>query len=131
MCSDELFRFSLANDEDLDKSDNSSIAFCFFRTFQCRHSAKDANQSDIWSCAQIDGTGYIDVVTCKLKLTRYFIRWALVYTILVPPSYTTYGFLKYLSPCINSCRLRPSKDTHAVLRLSGDTDICMEIDIKL
>lgn len=28
-----------------------------------------------------------------------------------------------LSPCNNSCRLRPSNDTHDVLRLSSETDI--------
>ena len=30
----------------------------------------------------------------------------------------------HLSPCLSSWRLRPSKETQAVLRLSGDTDIC-------
>ena len=59
-------RFSLAIEEERDRSDSSSIAFCFLRTFQWRHSAKDANQSEIWSCAQMEGTGYMDVVTCRL-----------------------------------------------------------------
>ena len=27
----------------------------------------------------------------------------------------------YLSPCLSSCLFLPSKDTHAVLRLSGET----------
>jgi len=48
------------------RSDNSSKCFCRFRTFQCKHSANESNQSDIWSWAHIDGNEYIDVVTCKL-----------------------------------------------------------------
>lgn len=44
-------------DEHRVRSDNSSRCFCFLRTFQCKHSAKEANQSEIWSWAQIDGTG--------------------------------------------------------------------------
>ena len=69
VCDDDSF--SIAIEDDRDKSDNSSIAFCFFRTFQCRHSAKEANQSEIWSWAQMDGTGYIDVVTCRLDKKIY------------------------------------------------------------
>ena len=40
-----------------DDREVSSIAFCFFRSFQCKQSAKEANQSEIWSWEQIDGTG--------------------------------------------------------------------------
>lgn len=39
------------------RSESSSKCFCFLRTFQWRHSASEANQSEIWSCAHIDGTG--------------------------------------------------------------------------
>ena len=39
------------------RSESSSKCFCFFLTFQWRHSAREANQSEIWSCAHIDGTG--------------------------------------------------------------------------
>lgn len=75
------------------KSLSSSRLFCVLRTFQWRHSPNESNQSDIWSWAQMEGTGYIDVVTRKL------------------------------SPCNSSCRFRPSNDTHDVLRLSIETDI--------
>lgn len=39
--------------------------------------------------------------------------------------------LRYLSPWNNSCRLRPSNDTHAVFRLSGDTEICKNLQLTL
>ena len=39
------------------RSLSSSRCFCFFLTFQWRHSAREANQSEIWSWAQMDGTG--------------------------------------------------------------------------
>ena len=44
-------------EELLVRSESSSKCFCFFLTFQWRHSARDANQSEIWSWAQIEGTG--------------------------------------------------------------------------
>ena len=47
----------VSSEDDLVRSESSSKCFCFLRTFQCRHSAKEANQSEIWSCEQIEGTG--------------------------------------------------------------------------
>lgn len=46
--------------------------FCCLRTFQCRHSARDSNQSLIWSLLQIEGTGNMDV------LIRTLYTWATV-----------------------------------------------------
>lgn len=86
---------SVSSEPEAVRSHSSSRHFCFLRTFQCRHSASESNQSEIWSCAHMLGTGYMEVVTRRQ------------------------------SPCSSSCRLRPSKETHEVLRLSGEMEICM------
>lgn len=39
------------------RSSSSSMCFCLLRTFQCKHSANESNQSVIWSCEHILGTG--------------------------------------------------------------------------
>lgn len=58
----------------LGESIRVGIGFWGFRTFQCKHSASDSNQSSIWSLAQTDGTGYWAVVirTLKNKYTVFY-----------------------------------------------------------